>query len=99
MRLGVAIVSVLCQEWGREKTIERETKELNTNECEICGMTCEKAYQVYLAECKEYNKPVEHTRKDFDDFVDGGGGYCSEEVSCDWGPMCEGCREHQDYCE
>jgi len=32
-----------------EKTIEK-TKELNTNECEICGMTCEQAYQEYLDE-------------------------------------------------
>ena len=69
-----------------EKTIEK-TKELNTNECEICGMTCEQAYQEYLDECKKYNKPIEMTREDFDDFVDGGGGVCTETVSCDWGPM------------
>jgi len=77
-----------------EKTIERETKKLNTNECEICGMTCEKAYQEYLAERKKHNKPIELTREDFDDFVDGGGGVCTEECSCDWGPICEGCHEH-----
>ena len=79
-----------------EKTIERETKGRNTYECEQCGMTCEKAYQEYLEDAKRYNRPVEQTREDFDDFVDGGGGACTESASCDWGPICEGCREHQE---
>ena len=81
-----------------EKTIERETKELNTNKCDQCGITCEDVWQEYLADCKKWNRPVEQTREDFDDFVDGGGGACTESASCDWGPICEGCREHQgDY--
>jgi hypothetical protein len=49
-----------------------------------------------LADCKKWNRPVEQTREDFDDFVDGGGGACTESASCDWGPICEGCREHQE---
>ena len=77
-----------------EKAIERETKELNNNECEQCGITCEKAYQEYLESAKRYNWTIDKTREDFDDYVDDGGGVCTEECSCDWGPICEGCHEH-----
>jgi len=74
-------------------------KPLNTNKCEQCGITCEDVWQEYLTECKKWNRPITKTRKDFDDFVDNGGGVCTEEASCDWGPTCEGCYEHQDYYE
>ena len=36
-----------------EKTIERETKELNTNKCDQCGITCEDVWQEYLAELQK----------------------------------------------
>ena len=88
--------AVLCHNLSvmRSDTIERE--ELNTNKCDQCGITCEDVWQEYLADCKKWNRPVEQTREDFNDFVDGGGGACTESVSCDWGPICEGCREHQE---
>ena len=79
-----------------EKTIERETKERNTYECEQCGMTCEKAYQEYLVDAKRYNWTIDKTRDDFEDYVAGPGGVCTEECSADWGPQCEACHEDQD---
>ena len=78
------------------KQIGQALLELNTYECDECGMTCEKAYQEYLAERKKLNRPIELTRLDFNDYVAGPGGACTEEASCDWGPQCEACAEDQE---
>ena len=73
-----------------------EKKELNTYECDECGMTCEKAYQEYLEDAKRYNWTIDKTREDFEDYVAGPGGACTEECSADWWPQCEACAKDQD---